>query len=253
MLDENTHYSLLKTLEANPDLSQRDLAKRLGISLGKVNFCLNALVAKGSLKINNFRNSENKLAYAYLLTPRGIEEKASITVRFLKHKMQEYEQLSEEIEGLKLEAEQKGLLKKAKNNTRGESAKSRQIDADLREVFARFPNITLALLFGSVASGFSREESDLDVAVDAGNQLTAGDKMILINALAEKTGRPVDLIDLRVAAEPLMGQVLRHGRRILGSDTLYGELISRHMIEQADFLPYRTRLLAERRIAWIGR
>ncbi len=87
MLDENTHYGLLKTLEENPGLSQRDLAKRLGISLGKVNFCLNALVAKGSLKINNFRNSGNKLAYAYLLTPSGVEQKARMTVQFLKYKI----------------------------------------------------------------------------------------------------------------------------------------------------------------------
>jgi EPS-associated MarR family transcriptional regulator len=86
------------------------LAKRLGISLGKVNFCLNALVAKGSLKISNFRNNENKLAYAYLLTPRGVEEKARVTLGFLKHKMQEYEQLKKEIAELKLEAEKKGLL-----------------------------------------------------------------------------------------------------------------------------------------------
>ncbi|HUX91588.1 MAG TPA: MarR family EPS-associated transcriptional regulator [Gallionellaceae bacterium] len=110
MLDETTHYGLLKTLEENPGLSQRDLAKRLGISLGKVNFCLKALVDKGSLKIDNFRNSENKLAYAYLLTPRGVEEKARITVRFLKHKIEEYEQLKNEIAELKREAEQSGLL-----------------------------------------------------------------------------------------------------------------------------------------------
>jgi EPS-associated MarR family transcriptional regulator len=112
MLDETTHYGLLKTLEENPGLSQRDLAKRLGISLGKVNFCLNALVTKGSLKISNFRNNENKLAYAYLLTPRGVEDKARITIGFLKHKMQEYELLKKEIEALKHEAEQKGLLEK---------------------------------------------------------------------------------------------------------------------------------------------
>ena len=113
MFDDNTSYGLLKTLENNPDLSQRDMAKRLGISLGKVNFCLNALVAKGLLKVNNFRNSDNKLAYAYLLTPHGVEEKARMTVRFLKYKMQEYEQLRAEIEALKREAEQKGLLENA--------------------------------------------------------------------------------------------------------------------------------------------
>lgn len=110
MLDETTHYSLLKALEENPGLSQRDLAKRLGVSLGKINFCLNALVAKGSLKINNFRNSENKLAYAYLLTPQGIESRAKMTVAFLKYKTQEYERLRIEIEQLRGEVERNGLL-----------------------------------------------------------------------------------------------------------------------------------------------
>lgn len=113
MFDDTTSYGLLKTLEHNPSLSQRDLAKRLGISLGKVNYCLNALVEKGCLKVNNFRNSDNKLAYAYVLTPRGIEERARITVHFLKYKVQEYEQLRAEIEELKREAEQKGLLENA--------------------------------------------------------------------------------------------------------------------------------------------
>ena len=110
MFDENTSYGLLKTLEDNPSLSQRDLAKRLGVSLGKVNFCLNALIAKGCLKVNNFRNSDNKLAYAYLLTPRGVEQKARMTVEFLQVKLQEYEELRAEINELKREAEQKGLL-----------------------------------------------------------------------------------------------------------------------------------------------
>ena len=110
MFDDDTSYGLLKTLEDNPGLSQRDMAKRLGISLGKVNFCLNALVEKGCLKVNNFRNSDNKLAYAYLLTPHGLDEKARITVRFLKYKMREYERLRAEIEALKREAKQKGLL-----------------------------------------------------------------------------------------------------------------------------------------------
>jgi EPS-associated MarR family transcriptional regulator len=110
MLDETTHYGLLKTLEENPGLSQRDLAKRLGVSLGKINFCLNALVAKGSVKINNFRNSDNKLAYAYLLTPSGVEQKARMTVEFLQVKVREYERLRAEIAELKREAKQKGLL-----------------------------------------------------------------------------------------------------------------------------------------------
>jgi EPS-associated MarR family transcriptional regulator len=109
MLDETTHYILLKTLEENPGLSQRDLAKKLGISLGKVNFCLKALVDKGSVKINNFRNSENKLAYAYLLTPNGIEQKTRMTVEFLQMKMREYERLKKEIETLQHEAKQLGV------------------------------------------------------------------------------------------------------------------------------------------------
>ncbi|MDP1996565.1 MAG: MarR family EPS-associated transcriptional regulator [Gallionella sp.] len=113
MNDDNTSYGLLKTLENNPSLSQRDLAKRLGISLGKVNFCINALVEKGCLKVNNFRNSDNKLAYAYLLTPGGVEEKARMTVYFLKYKVQEYERLRAEIEELQREAAQRGLLENA--------------------------------------------------------------------------------------------------------------------------------------------
>ncbi len=110
MAYDSTHYDLLKTLEGNPSLSQRDLSRRLGVSLGKVNFCLNALVEKGCLKVSNFRNSSNKLAYAYVLTPRGIELRARMTVQFLKYKVREYERLKSEIEELKREAEQQGLL-----------------------------------------------------------------------------------------------------------------------------------------------
>lgn len=127
------------------------------------------------------------------------------------------------------------------------------MDAQLREVFADFPQIALVVLFGSVALGRQRADSDLDIAVVADHSLTGEEKTAIINALADSIGRPVDLVDLGAAPEPLLGQVLRHGRRILGSDTLYGDLISRHVFEQADFMPYRTRLLAERRMAWIGK
>ena len=109
MSDQSISYGLLKTLETNPSLSQRDLSKRLGVSLGKVNFCLKALVEKGCLKVNNFRSSENKLAYAYLLTPQGVEQKARMTVEFLQIKVQEYERLRTEIEELKRAAEQETL------------------------------------------------------------------------------------------------------------------------------------------------
>ena len=113
MSDQSISYDLLKILESNPSLSQRALAKHLGVSLGKVNFCLNALVEKGCLKVNNFRNSENKLAYAYLLTPSGVEQKTRMTLEFLKIKVQEYQRLQKEIEDLQREAEQSGMLDSA--------------------------------------------------------------------------------------------------------------------------------------------
>lgn len=127
------------------------------------------------------------------------------------------------------------------------------IDAQLRDVLARFPMLLLALVFGSVAQGRQRADSDLDIAVAANRALTAVEKMDIIAALAAQTGRPIDLIDLKVVSEPLLGQIVRHGRRLLGSDGAYGQLISRHLFEQADFMPYRNRVLAERRAAWIGK
>jgi EPS-associated MarR family transcriptional regulator len=104
MLTDEYRYKILKILEANPEISQRDLARELGISLGRVNFCLKALIEKGLLKALNFKNSHNKLAYMYLLTPRGIEEKSTMTAQFLKIKMQEYANLEAEIEQLRREA-----------------------------------------------------------------------------------------------------------------------------------------------------
>lgn len=112
MLTDEYRYKILKRLETNPEISQRELAQELGISLGKANYCLHALVQKGLLKINNFRNNQNKTAYLYLLTPGGIEEKAKVTLRFMQHKVQEYEALKHEIALLQREAEQKGLLEK---------------------------------------------------------------------------------------------------------------------------------------------
>lgn len=84
-------------------MSQRDLAEALGVSVGKTNYCVRGLVDKGLLKMNNFRNSQNKLAYAYLLTPAGIAAKADLTARFLKRRLVEYESLKKEIEELKRE------------------------------------------------------------------------------------------------------------------------------------------------------
>ena len=104
MLTDEYRYKILKTLEHNPEVSQRDLARELGVSVGRVNFCLKALIDVGLLKATNFRNSRNKLAYMYLLTPNGMKEKSLITERFLKLKMQEYEALEAEINMLRTEA-----------------------------------------------------------------------------------------------------------------------------------------------------
>ena len=104
MLTDEYRYRLLKLLEADPNASQRRIAEELGISLGRVNFCLQALIQRGLVKVNNFRSSSNKRAYLYLLTPRGIEEKAIVTTRFLKRKLDEYEALKREVEQLQREA-----------------------------------------------------------------------------------------------------------------------------------------------------
>jgi EPS-associated MarR family transcriptional regulator len=103
MLTDEYRYKVLKLLAGNPHLSQRDLARELGISLGKVNYCLQALIEKGMIKASNFKNSQNKQAYAYLLTPKGIEDKTRVTVRFLNCKLAEYKTLQSEIEHLRQE------------------------------------------------------------------------------------------------------------------------------------------------------
>jgi EPS-associated MarR family transcriptional regulator len=100
----DVHYKLMQLLEANPEMSQREAARELGISLGKVNYCLQALIDKGWIKAKSFKNSQNKAAYIYLLTPHGIEQKATLAVRFLQRKMQEYEQLRAEIKQMRREA-----------------------------------------------------------------------------------------------------------------------------------------------------
>ncbi|WP_219702469.1 MarR family EPS-associated transcriptional regulator [Marinomonas lutimaris] len=103
MLTDEYRYKILKELQQDPDISQRELAKRLDISLGKVNFCLKALIEKGLIKAENFKNSTNKMGYLYLLTPKGIEEKVSLTQRFLQRKLKEHEALEKEIEQLRQE------------------------------------------------------------------------------------------------------------------------------------------------------
>jgi len=118
---------------------------------------------------------------------------------------------------------------------------------------ARHPELELVIVFGSVAAGRQRPDSDLDIAVRAGQVLTATQKMALIEDLALATGRAIDLIDLRTVGEPLLGQVLAHGRRVLGSDEAFADLLRRHLIDSADFMPCVQRILEHRRGTWIGR
>ena len=101
MPNKQSKYQLLKSLEQDANLTQRQLSKELEISLGKVNYCLQSLIQKGFVKINNFKNSNHKIQYSYLLTPTGIEEKTKLTIEFLKVKTKEYEVLKEEVERIK--------------------------------------------------------------------------------------------------------------------------------------------------------
>ena len=110
MLSDDIRHKIFKALEENPEVSQRELASLLGVSLGKTNFCLQALMEKGWIKVQNFKNNKNKLAYTYLLTPSGIEEKAKLTVQYLRIKMQEYELLLREIHELTKEVEDSALI-----------------------------------------------------------------------------------------------------------------------------------------------
>ena len=105
---EDTHFRVLRLLQENPAMTQRDIANAVGISLGALNYCLNALMDRGLIKIGNFRRSERKLSYAYLLTPSGIARKAELTARFLNRKVAEYEKLKAEIEALQQEADKNG-------------------------------------------------------------------------------------------------------------------------------------------------
>ncbi len=127
------------------------------------------------------------------------------------------------------------------------------IDDQIRGVFKDFPKVKLVILFGSVATSSAHTQSDLDVAVLARQPLLVEEKMRIIEALALEIGRPVDLIDLFATPEPITGQVIKHGRRVLGGNSDFAELLSRHLVEMVDFVPIQERILSERRAAWIGK
>jgi EPS-associated MarR family transcriptional regulator len=109
-ISDESRYRLLRYLQEHPEASQRDLARHLGISVGKVNYCLHALIERGLLKVRNFKNSKNKRTYAYHLTPKGIEEKVNVTYAFLRRKMAEYDAVSAEVERLSREVAESGGL-----------------------------------------------------------------------------------------------------------------------------------------------
>lgn len=123
-----------------------------------------------------------------------------------------------------------------------------QVEAVLRE----YPDIRLAYVFGSVAGGTAQADSDIDVAVMADSPMTADQQIAIISDIAEATGRAVDLIDLRMAGEPVLGQILRYGVRIIGGPERHAQLMSKHVFNNEDFMPYVKRMLAERRQQWIS-
>lgn len=127
------------------------------------------------------------------------------------------------------------------------------IGKEVRAVLNRHPEIRLAVLFGSMVTGHAGHDSDVDLAVARERALVADEKMALMSELAEATGRAIDLIDLHSVGIPLLGQIVKRGRRVLGTDERYAELIKRYLFEEADFMPYYRRILSERRAAWIGK
>ena len=113
--EQEIHYRLLKILAEEPKLGQREMAKKMGISLGKVNFCVSELAAKGWIKITRLKSARKKIPYIYMLTPKGLEEKGKLTVRFLRRKLAEYEEIKKQILELHNEVQQESL-----DNPKGE-------------------------------------------------------------------------------------------------------------------------------------
>jgi len=116
-IQEDTYFRVLRILQDSPDVTQREIAQMLGVSTSGLNYCLNALIDKGWVKVHNFSESKNKFGYVYLLTPSGIAEKAALTGRFLQRKLKEYEEMRDEIESLSSEvSELPEISRPLKNN-----------------------------------------------------------------------------------------------------------------------------------------
>jgi len=122
----------------------------------------------------------------------------------------------------------------------------------IETALGQHPGIRLAYVFGSVAAGTAQGDSDVDVAVLFDAAMTADRQIQLISDIAEATGRAVDLIDLATVGEPLLGQILRNGVRVIGDTERHAQLVSKHILNNEDFMPYVERMLAERRQRWIS-
>ena len=144
-------------------------------------------------------------------------------------------------------------MSKAHDTHQATSEGNATVQAAIRQVLARHPSIVVAILFGSLATGHGRKDSDLDLAVASITPLSSQTRLQLIEELAVGLGRPVDLIDLAQTHGPLLQQILTKGRLLICTDrTRYADLLLRVVYEEADVMPYYRRILAERRQAWIG-
>jgi len=203
--DTAFHYRLLKLIEERPEISQRQLAAELGLSLGKLNYCLKAFVGRGLVKVNNFRRSDNKRAYAYLLTPKGIEEKARVTVRFFRRVEGEYEALKQEVAHLDLQ----------QNFASGTYQLSQET---VEKICASLPDVMAVYLFGSAVSGKMHPESDIDIAVLTDSPIEPERLWKLAQDIAAMVGREVDLIDLRTTSTVMRMQIIKVGKRLYCRD-----------------------------------
>ena len=126
------------------------------------------------------------------------------------------------------------------------------ISEQLASVLSRFPQVRLAALFGSLARGTEGAESDIDVAIQADTALTVEERIAITEAIALAFNRPVDLVDVHTAGQPLLHHIVSTGKQVVGTRHLWGDLIYRNIMENEDFVPYQKRILEERRNAWIN-
>ncbi|MDX8411654.1 MAG: MarR family EPS-associated transcriptional regulator [Mariprofundaceae bacterium] len=206
-VDSELNYRLLKLIGERPKASQRELAADLGLSLGKVNYCLKAFVARGLVKVNNFRRSDNKLAYAYLLTSEGIEEKARVTWLFFRRVEAEYEALKREVERIE-------------RHDHGSSAPFPASLGVVDKIISELPGVIAVYAFGSTVSGQMHQDSDLDLAVLANPPIDSEKIWRLAQDIAAMVGREVDLIDLRRASAVMRVQIIQGGKRLYCLDPL---------------------------------